>query len=153
MGDTGFEKRMEYASNTQTLIGSQKRRFTDIDTGEYVEVDQITKRQYGSKHFWKCYLMDFMSILGIVESKQLDVLIYILEHTKQSDNTFIGTYDKISKDTNVSRPTISTIMKKLQNTNFIKKVQNGVWMVNPCIMMKGNDHKKHMLISYYNEEE
>lgn len=153
MGDTGFDKRMEYASNTQTLIGSQKRRFTDIDTGEYVEVDQITKRQYGSKHFWKCYLMDFMSILGIVESKQLDVLIYILEHTKQSDNTFIGTYDKISKDTNVSRPTISTIMKKLQNTNFIKKVQNGVWMVNPCIMMKGNDHKKHMLVSYYNEEE
>lgn len=153
MGDTGFDKRMEYASNTQTLVGNQRRRFTDIDTGEYVEVDQITKRVYGSKSFWKVYLMDFMSILGIVDSKQLDVLIYIVEHTKQSDNMFIGTYEKISKDINVSRPTIAKIMKKLQDVNFIKKVQNGVWMLNPNILIRGNDHKKHMLLEYYNEEE
>ncbi len=43
-------------------------------------------------------------------------------------------------------------MKKLQVNNFIKKVQNGVWLVNPNILMKGNDNKRKILLSYYNSE-
>ena len=44
-------------------------------------------------------------------------------------------------------------MKKLQENNFIKKVQNGVWLVNPNILMKGNDHKRQILLSYYETDE
>ena len=44
-------------------------------------------------------------------------------------------------------------MKKLQENNFIKKVQNGVWLVNPNILMKGNDTKRQILLSYYESEE
>lgn len=43
-------------------------------------------------------------------------------------------------------------MKKLQANNFIKKVQNGVWLVNPNILMKGNDNKRQILLSYYQSE-
>ena len=50
---------------------------------------------------------------------------------------FIGTYSKISKDVGCSSATIAKIMKKLQENNFIKKVQNGLWLVNPNILMKG----------------
>jgi len=97
--------------------------------------------------------MDFMSVLGIIDSKQLDIFIYIAENTNPSNNIFISTYSKISKDVNVSRPTISTIMKKLQVNNFIKKVQNGVWFVNPNIIMKGNDHKRQILLNYFENDE
>lgn len=51
------------------------------------------------------------------------------------------------------RQTIARIMKKLQANNFIKKVQNGVWLVNPNILMKGNDTKRQILLSYYESEE
>ena len=44
-------------------------------------------------------------------------------------------------------------MKKLQVNNFIKKVQNGVWFVNPNIIMKGNDHKRQILLSYFENDE
>ena len=44
-------------------------------------------------------------------------------------------------------------MKKLQANNFIKKVQNGVWFVNPNIIMKGNDHKRQILLSYFENDE
>ena len=44
-------------------------------------------------------------------------------------------------------------MKKLQDNSFIKKVQNGVWLVNPNILMKGNDTKRQILLSYYQSEE
>ena len=65
---------------------------------------------------------------------------------------FIGTYKKIAEDVKCSSATIATIMKKLQANNFIKKVQNGVWLVNPNILMKGNDTKRQILLSYYNSE-
>lgn len=142
-----------YISSTQTLIGSQKRELLDLHTGEQIVVDQITKRVYGTKNFWKCYLMDFLTVLGIIDSKQLDIFVYICDNTNQSNNLFIGTYSKIAKDVGVCRQTIAVIMKKLQKNNFIKKVQNGVWLVNPNILMKGNDTKRQILLSYYQSKE
>ena len=44
-------------------------------------------------------------------------------------------------------------MKKLQENKFVKKVQNGAWLVNPNILMKGNDSKRQILLNYYDSEE
>lgn len=148
-----YDKSMEYISNTQTLVGSKKKELLDTETGEVIYVDQITKRTYGTKQFWKCYLMDFLTVLGIIDSKQLDIFIYIVENTDPSKNIFIGTQRKIAKDTNSSVQTVSTICKKLQDNNFIKKLQNGVYMVNPNLLMKGNDNKRQILLSYYATED
>ncbi|KXY68813.1 replication/maintenance protein RepL [Bacillus sp. FSL W7-1294] len=146
-----YDKNLEYHADTQTLIGERKRELIDTQTGEVIHVDQITKRAYGARNFWKMYLMDFLSVLGIIDSKQLDIFIYIAENTNQSNNLFIGTYKQISKDVGVSEPTIAKLMKKLQENNFIKKKQNGVYLVNPNIMMKGNDTKRQILLNYYEE--
>ena len=147
------DKSMEYISDTQTLIGQKKRELLYVETSEKIWVDQITKRTYGTKNFWKCYLMDFLTVLGIIDGKQLDIFIYIVENTNQSNNIFIGTYKKIAQDVGASSRTIATIMKKLQEKNFIKKAQNGVWLVNPNILMKGNDTKRQILLSYYESDE
>ena len=81
-------------------------------------------------------IRDDLEIFGVVYNKQFEICKYIAENTNLSTNTFIGTYSKISKDVNVSQPTISTIMKKLQANNFIKKVQNGVWLVDSDFIEK-----------------
>ncbi len=147
------DKNLEYIADTQTLIGSQKLELMNTATGEMIYVDQITKRAYGSKNFWKVYLMDFLTVLGIIDSKQLDIFIYIVENTNQSNNVFLGTYQHISEQTGCSSRTIAKIMKKLQENNFIKRIQNGAWLVNPNILMKGNDHKRQILLSYYESDE
>ena len=46
-----LKKQLEYIENTQTLIGSKRRNIMDVDTGEMMTVDQITKRVYGTKNF------------------------------------------------------------------------------------------------------
>ena len=38
-----------------------------------------------------------LQVLGGFEYKQLDVLVYILEHTEAANNTFIGTYRSLEK--------------------------------------------------------
>ena len=146
-----MDKNLEYHSDTQTLLGTKRKEYIDTETGEKLYVDQITKRAYGQKQFWKVYLTDFLQILGLAESKQLDVLIYILQNTEQANNTFVGSYKKIAKEANVSEPTIAKIMKKLQEKDFIVKIQNGVWQVSPHIMMKGSEHKKSLLLNYYDD--
>lgn len=52
----------QYIQDTQTLIGNRTRELLDVETGEKITVNQITKRVYGSKNFWKCYLMDFLTL-------------------------------------------------------------------------------------------
>ncbi len=152
-----YDKSMEYISQTQTLIGQQRKRLVDQDTGEVIEVDQITKRALGQKQFWKIYLMDFLQILGGFEYKQLDVLIYILENTGSANNTFIGTYRKVEKNVGVSYDTVRRTFKKLQEQkdgsgiSFLTKVSNGVYQVSPTIMMKGSEHKKNLLLNYYDD--
>lgn len=149
----GYDKSMEYISQTQTLIGQQRKRLKDLDTGEYIEVDQITKRALGQKQFWKVYLIDFLQILGVLDSKQVDVLIYILEHTEASTNTYIGTYRKTADGCGAALETVRKVMRKLQDNGFMKKVQNGVYQISPLIMMKGSEHKKSLLLNYYEDEE
>ena len=147
-----FDKSMEYVSQTQTLIGQQRKRLQDLDTGEYIEVDQITKRALGQKQFWKIYLMDFLQVLGGFEYKQLDVMIYILEHTEAANNTFIGTYRSLEKNVGVSYDTVAKTIKLLLGKGFMKKISNGVYQVSPTIMMKGSEHKKSLLLNYYADE-
>lgn len=147
-----YDQNLQYQADTQTLIGQQRRRLVDQETGELVVVDQITKRAYGQKAFWKVYLMDFLQVLGGFEYKQLDVLIYILEHTDSSTNTFIGTYRAVADKSGVSYDTVQRTVKLLLSKNFLKKVQTGVYQVSPEIMLKGTDHKKQLLLNYYDAE-
>ena len=149
MSNTGWE----YSEKTQTVIGTKSRILQDKETGEEFPVNQVFKRVLGQKQFWKVYLMDFLQVLGILDSKQVDILVYILENTEPANNTFVGTYARIQKETGISQMTISRVLKKLQDANFLKKIQNGVWQVSEQIMMKGSEHKKQLLINYYREEE
>lgn len=144
---------LTYQQDTQTLIGEKKRTLCDIETNEIIEVNQITKRIYGQKAFWKVYLTDFMNVLGILDSKQLDILIYIAENTQPSTNTFLGTYKQIAKDVGCSQPTIAKVLKKLKEKGFIKSIQTGAYIVNPNILMKGDPTKQQILLQYYNSEE
>lgn|GEM_PF-1077963 len=133
----------------KTLVGTRRKKLLDQETGEVIEVDQITKRVLGQKAFWKIYLMDFLQILGGFENRQLDVLIYILEHTEAANNTFIGTYRALEKNADVSYDTVRRTMTLLQRKGFMTKISNGVYQVSPRIMMKGNEYKKRLLLSYF----
>lgn len=142
-----------YEADSKTLIGQRRRRLVDVDSGEEIEVDQIVKRAYGQKAFWKLYLMDFLQILGVLDSKQIDVLIYILENTQPSTNLFIGTWAKVEAGTGISHRTIARVFKKLTEREFLFKIQNGVWQVSPNIVMKGDDRKRKLLIEYYEDSQ
>jgi len=146
-------KVQEYNHNTNTLVSVEPELWVNPKTGETREFTNVNKTIYGGQHFWKVFLMDFLMALGVIESKQLEVFIYILENTDPYNNQFIGTYDKIEKDLKISRPTIAKVMKTLRETKvqgipIIRMVVKGLYVINPHMMMKGSVGKQHLLISY-----
>ena len=60
------------------------KELIDKETGEIIEVDQITKKVYGQKNFWKLYLIDFLHVLDGIENKRVTILKYILDNTYSS---------------------------------------------------------------------
>lgn len=139
------EMSLEYLADISTTVGSRQILIEDPETGEVETYNQTVKRIYGQKHFWKLYIKVFAKILENFKSKELDVFRYILENIHPSENKFEGSYEDIAKKTACSRQTVASVMKMLQEKNFIVKIRNAEWMINPEVMFKGTDYKLNML--------
>lgn len=125
-------------------------QFKDMSTNEEFEGSLIVKR-LSEEDFLKVQIGDLLKLLGILESKQADVVIYILKNMEFSKNFFYGTYDEIAKGSEISRATVTRTMTQLTKAHLIAKVRNGVYQVNPALAYKGNDKHRAYILRYYEE--
>ena len=131
------------------MVKVEKGISVNTSTGEVCDV--YIEKEVSSQNFWKIWLGDILTVLGIISnSKQLDVVLYVMENIRPSDNFFIGSYEKIATGAGVSKRTVLRVMQKLLETEFLKKVQNGVYAVNAKYIIKGNENKRRMIIDYQN---
>lgn len=148
-----MSKQKKYNDSTGLLVESEGELWVNPATGEERYLQSVEKRYYGQKNFWKMYLQDFLAVLGILESKQVDVICYVLAHTDSRTNLFIGTMDKISQESGVSRSTVVRAMSRLKSANFISQTDTpSVYMVNPDVMVQGSEYKKRGLLITYTED-
>lgn len=139
----------QYSDSNNTAYISRTKRYIDEDGNEGTQTD-VYKKVYGGKHFWRVWLSDLLYTLGLINnSKQLDVVFYVLDNTDQSNNLYIGTLQKTADKTGISYKTVATIFKKMQEVDMITKKQNGVYFVKPTLLMKGDENKKHRLLIEY----
>ena len=142
--------------NTRERSKNMAKRYQEAyainkDTGEYSQL--LIEKTVSHDNFWKIWLSDILTVMGIISnSKQLDVVLYIMKHIKPSDNTFVGTYADVSRKTNISEKTVATAFRLLLKNDFIRKIHNGIYQVNPKYMIKGNDNKRRMIIDYFMNE-
>ncbi len=122
----------------------------NVETGEYGEF--IVSKEVTSQNFIKVFMADFLLALGILNSKSVKVVCYILENVKYSDNTFLGTKKQIAKGCGVSEKTVYSVLRKLQQVDFMKRKSNGVYLINPKFVIKGNENKRQMIINYYKND-
>lgn len=133
------------------LVEDSMRRLVDPETGEEVWLQGVEKVYCGQKHFWKLYLFDFLAVLGIFNSKQLDVVAWICEHTDSNNNLLMATQAKIADESGVSKTWVNSVIQKLKAAKFMRQISPGVYMLNPEVLMKGGEAKKRGLMITYNE--
>ncbi|WP_186326934.1 replication/maintenance protein RepL, partial [Cytobacillus oceanisediminis] len=70
-----------------------------------------------------------------------------------SNNTMIATVREIAEGTNTSTKTVNTTLKILEEGNIIKR-RTGALMLNPELLMRGDDQKqKYLLLEFGNFEQ
>lgn len=131
----------------QKIIGTET--YINQKTGEIIECSVIQKEVSQDFNFHKVWIEDLITILTNIGGKKLKVLNYLIENMRDSDNTISITYDKMEEQLKISRKTIAETMKILQENDFIKKIQNGLYMVNPDVLVKGKTTKRHHLLIRY----
>ncbi|EOB7059709.1 TPA: replication/maintenance protein RepL, partial [Staphylococcus aureus] len=76
-----------------------------------------------------------------------------LDNVHLSNNTMIATTREIAKATGTSLQTVITTLKILEEGNIIKR-KTGVLMLNPELLMRGDDQKqKYLLLEFGNFEQ
>jgi hypothetical protein len=55
----------------------------------------------------------------------------------------------IADATKIRIRTVQSTINELRDKNILRKIQNGVYMINPTMLMMGNVPKRRRLIEYY----
>ena len=125
--------------------GSQ--RLIDEQSGEVIEVDKLYRKQT-SGNFHKAYLIQLISMMDMIGNQKFKVVNYILDNIHWSNNTLIATVKEMIKATGTSKQTVITTLKALEEGNIIKR-RTGALMLNPELLMRGDDHKqKYLLLEF-----
>jgi len=133
----------------QHIVG--KQNYINSNTGEVIETLVVEKNVERDFNFFKVWLLDLLNILEVVGTKKMKVVNYIFENINTQENIFIGTHQEISKKLNISRPVVSQTFKLLIDSGLLIKRNNGVYMINPDIIVKGSTGKRIHLLVKYNE--
>lgn len=128
------------------------QRLIDEQSGEVIEVDKLYRKQT-SGNFHKAYLIQLISMMDLIGGKKFQVVNYILDNIQWSNNTLIATVKELVEATNTSKQTVITTLKLLEEGNIIKR-RTGALMLNPELLMRGDDQKqKYLLLEFGNFEQ
>lgn len=139
----------QYDPDRNIAYISRTKRYIDEDGNEGIQTE-VYKKTYGGRHFWRVWLGDLLHTLGLINnSKQLDIVFYVLENTDPANNVYLGTLRQTVERTGISYGTVAAIFKKMQEVDMIIRQSNGVYKVKPSLLMKGDNSKKQRLVVEY----
>lgn len=114
-------------------IGTQQ--YLNVSTGE-IEDFQVTSVEERDFNFHKVWMRNFISTLDIVGNQKTKLCFWIIDNLNK-DNQLCMTYRQISKESGISLETVRVTMNLLINSNFIKRYNQGCYVVNPDVIYKG----------------
>lgn len=146
MGDTEKKLPVPHTSKKVKYVGTQE--FIDAKTGEVVtmSVTDIEERDF---NFAKIWMRNFISTLEMVGNQKTKLAYWIIDNL-DSQNRLIATARAIATETDISYGTVASTMKILQDVDFLRKQQSGVYVVNPDVYFKGqHGHRMNVLNQYH----
>ena len=140
-------------TSTEKLpVTTKKQKFVGFDElytrdGEAVPV-QISQVEDRDFNFHKLWLQMFINGLDRIANKKMKLAFWIIDHLDK-ENKLVYTFRRMAEETGLSIDTIIRTMKELQNGDppFLKKLQSGVYVVNPDVLYKGS-HQNRMGVIY-----
>lgn len=139
----------QITSKKVKVIGQQQ--YINASTGE-IETFNVTSIENRDFNFTKIWMRNFISTLDIVGNRKTKLCMWIVENI-DNNNRLIGTMRDIAAKSNTSLETVRVTLKILLDADFLRREQNGVYMVNPDIVFKGTHNSRMNILNQYNTAE
>lgn len=131
------------------VIGQQQ--YVNVNTGE-LETMNVTSIEDRDFNFHKVWMRNFLSTLDIVGNQKTRLCMWIVDHINR-DNQLIGTMRVIANESGMSLETVRITLKILLDADFLRRVQSGVYIVNPEVIFKGSYSSRMNILNQYSTAE
>ena len=120
-------------------------------TGEVREANRLlVPYGYKDEDFCKVYYHTIKKLADLPKSCQ-KVLDWCLENMDFENKVYILNQRKLAEELNFKLQTIRNAISRLIKLNFLKKIENGLYMVNPSLACKVTDNRD-LLIQFVDSE-
>lgn len=146
---------MANTNNTDKRTTSKKvkvigrEQYLNTSTGE-VEDFQVVSLQDRDFNFHKLWLSHIINSLDLIGNQKTKLAFWILDNLDK-ENQLVMTYRQISKKTGISLDTVSKTMSALISCDFLQKINNGAYRVNPDVIFKGSNSSRMNVLYKYQE--
>lgn len=131
------------------VVGTEE--YINTRTGE-LEQMQVTSIEDRDFNFTKMWMKNFISTLDIVGNQKTRLCFWIIDHVDK-ENRLIGTYRTIASQSGMSLDTVRITMKLLMDADFMRKAQNGMYVINPNLVFKGTRNARMNVLNQFTSAE
>ncbi|PWM27373.1 MAG: replication/maintenance protein [Clostridiales bacterium] len=128
-------------------VGTEQ--FINVNTGE-VEDFAVTGIEERDFNFHKVWMRNFISTLDIVGNQKTKLCFWIIDNLNK-ENQLIYTYRQIAEKTGMSLETVRVTMNILIESNFLRRQNQGCYIVNPDIVFKGTRPGRLNVLNQYHD--
>lgn len=133
----------------QKIIG--KMNYLNPTTNEYEEFTVVQESKETDFNFHKVWIKDLAALLDVIGGQKVKVLNHILVKMN-SDNIYFGSTREIARALELSVQTVSSSLKLLKSSGQLKMLQDGVYMINPSLIIKGKSLKRQKLNAMFDRQ-
>lgn len=130
-------------------VGTEQ--YINATTGELLDM-QVTSVEERDFNFSKVWMKNFIMTLDIVGNAKTKVCFWLIDHA-DNRNMVIGTQRALADEIGVSYQTVNTTIKLLLDSDFLRRGQNGVYIINPDICFKGTHQARLNVLNQYSQSE
>ena len=130
------------------IIGHKS--FIDAEDGT-IEDFQVIKMEDRDFNFHKVWLEHIINSLDLIGNQKTKLAFWILGQLDR-ENKLTMTYRQISAKSGISLDTVRITMRALLESNFLERINQGAYRVNPDIVFKGTRTGRLNVLYQYNQE-
>lgn len=113
-------------------------------------IKEVMTSAYTPKNFRRIFPNQAFPVLSLFANKSTQIILYLMANA-DSNNMVYATYKSIMVDCSVSdKKTVSRVLKQLQEAQCIVEVSTSHYMINPAVILQGNDQKFGLLPCQFN---
>lgn len=114
-------------------------------------IKEILTTSYTPKNFRRIFPNTIFALLSLFANKPIQIVLYLMANA-DSNNMIYATYKSIMEDCKVTdKKTVARVLKQLQEAQAIVEVSTSHFMLNPAVMLQGNDQKFGLLAVQFND--